>query len=113
MYKKCLTLVKHYDIIKKKEKERLKMITTKDMASFDNILITASTEELNTLKGIIEKRQKDMRDQEYQELFKDAVKAIKAIAQEFPGREAVRGNHDIYDWEDIYQGLIGKPDEFE
>lgn len=89
------------------------MITTKDMASFDNILITASTEELNTLKEMIEKRQKDIRDQEYQELFKNAVKAIKAIAEEFPEREAVRCNYDIYDWDDIYQCLIGEPDEFE
>lgn len=89
------------------------MITTKDMASFDNILITASTEELNTLKDIIEKRQKDAREQRYHELVIKAFYAIKAVADEFP----TENFDDTFTWEEIFETMyideVGEPDEFE
>lgn len=89
------------------------MITTKDMASFDNILITASTEELNTLKEIIEKRQKDIREQRYHELVTKAFYAIKAVADEFPMKDF----DDAFTWEEIFETMytneVGEPDEFE
>jgi hypothetical protein len=93
------------------------MITTRDMASFDCILMTASTEELNTLKGMIEKRQKDMRDQEYHELATKAFYAIKAVADRFPNRDCGDYLDCAYTWEDLFEGLytneVGEPDEFE
>ena len=89
------------------------MITTKDMASFDNILTTASIEELNTLKDIIEKRQKDAREQEYHELVTKAFYAIKAVAERFPMKDF----NDAFTWEEIFETMytdeVGEPDEFE
>lgn len=95
------------------------MITPKDMASFDNILITASTEELNTLKEIIEKRQKDIKDQEYHELVTKAFYAIRALADRFPNRDCgdLKPFDSTYTWEELFEGLytdeVGEPDEFE
>jgi aminopeptidase C len=89
------------------------MITTKDMANFDNILTTASTQELNTLKEMIEKRQKDAREQEYRELVTKAFYAIKAVAGRFP----TKNFDDAFTWEEIFENMytdeVGKPDEFE
>lgn len=88
------------------------MITTKDMASFDNILITASTHELNTLKDMIEKRQKNAREQRYHELVTKAFYAIKAVVDEFPMKDF----DDAFTWEEIFESMytneVGEPDEF-
>lgn len=96
------------------------MIETKDMASFDNILITASREELNILKEMIDNRQKDIRDQEYHELVTKAFYAIKELADRFPNRDGgdLRYvDNSTYTWEELFEGLytdeVGEPDEFE
>lgn len=89
------------------------MIETKDMASFDNILITASIEELGILKGMIEDRQKDAREQRYHKLVTKAFYAIKAVADEFPMKDF----DDAFTWEEIFETMytneVGEPDEFE
>lgn len=95
------------------------MITPKDMGSFDNILMTASPSDLTILKEMIEKRQKDIREQEYHELVTKAFYAIKELAEEFPNRDGgdLKYLDSCYTWEELFEGLytdeVGEPDEFE
>lgn len=88
------------------------MITPKDMGSFDNILMTASPQDLDILKRMIEERQKDIREQRYHELVTKAFYAIKAVADEFPMKDF----DDAFTWEEIFETMytneVGEPDEF-